>query len=148
MPTIRVHGIPAPGGSKRGFVVNGRANIVDDCKRNKPWRDTVAAAVLEVIHGPMTGPLRFSVMFIMPRPKSHYKKNGVIKPGARHEFPTKKPDRTKLLRSTEDALKGIAWIDDTQAVQGEIGKRYVRDGETCGALLVIERATQPMEERR
>lgn len=37
-----VAGVPAPGGSKKAFIVNGRANVTDDCKRNAPWRNSVS----------------------------------------------------------------------------------------------------------
>jgi hypothetical protein len=46
-----VPGIPAPGGSKKAFhhAKPGKIIVKDACKRNKPWRDTVASFALEPV---------------------------------------------------------------------------------------------------
>jgi crossover junction endodeoxyribonuclease RusA len=119
-----VPGIPAPGGSKTSY---GRGRIVDSCKRNKPWRAMVALAAMRAGCKPMDGPLTLSVTFWMPRPKGHYRKNGEVKPNA-PAYPIVAPDTTKLLRSTEDALKGIAWHDDAQ-VAYQVGSKMYADRE-------------------
>ena len=134
-----VPGIPQPGGSKKGFYNRkaGRVVIVEDCKRNKEWRAVVALAARRAYHGePLTGPVRLNIYFYMPRPKSHYgtgKKSGELKLTAPY-FHTNKPDRTKLQRSTEDAMTGIIWRDDTQVVDGVTSKIYDR---TPGADIKI-----------
>ena len=105
MIEFRVVGIPKPGGSKRAFVNKhtGRANIVDACKKNKQWRDSVASAAINADGyegSPLFGPLELSVIFVMPRPKNHYRTGkfaGVLKLNA-PDWHTNMPDRTKLLR--------------------------------------------------
>ena len=121
-----VPGVPAPGGSKRHI---GGGRIVEDCKRTKGWRACVALAAMQAGWRPLEGPLSMSVVFWMPRPKGHYRKDGTLKPSA-PAYPTTKPDTTKLMRSTEDALKGICWRDDAQVVEQSASKMYVgpRDG--------------------
>lgn len=47
MIEIRVVGTPAPQGSHKAFVVNGRASIVDDSKKTRPWRQDVREAALQ-----------------------------------------------------------------------------------------------------
>lgn len=135
MPEFFVPGIPAPGGSKKGFVnpKTGCVVIVDDAKRNKDWRATVALFASQRFHEPLTCPVSVEVMFYMPRPKGHLRKDGSVRPSA-PQYPTVKPDATKLWRSTEDALKGIAWRDDSQVVQQFICKVY---GSRPGALIWI-----------
>ena len=141
MKEIRVYGIPKPGGSKKAFInrFTGRANVVEDCKKNKDWRESVKAAWIEKYNiSPMiAGPISLLVTFIMPRPKAHYNSRWVIKEWALSEEATKKPDLTKLLRSTEDALTKIAWHDDAQIIRQSINKRYEDGVDKPGAIISV-----------
>ena len=136
-----VPGVPQPGGSKKGFVVRTktgktRVAIVEDAKQNAPWRAKVSLAAAEFFNAPLTGPLEAEFLFTMPRPKSHFgtgRRAEVLKPGAPADH-VGKPDTTKLLRSTEDALKGIAWVDDCQVVAQFALKIY---GEVPGCWITI-----------
>lgn len=129
-----VPGIPAPGGSKKGFVNvhTGRVAIVDDCRRNKDWKSVVALAASEAmakagVSAPLSGPLEVAMYFYMPRPKGHYrtgKHSALLRPSFVDAVPDKKPDVLKLARSTEDALKGIVWNDDCQTVGLRLFKHY------------------------
>lgn len=133
--TFFVPGIPQPGGSKRGFVVNGKAVITEDAKKSKPWRVSVQGAAREAYQGPpLDAPLALFVTFQMPRPRGHYGTRGQLRASAR-PFPTVKPDATKLVRSLEDALTGIIWRDDTLIVSQHIDKIY---HETPGAIVMID----------
>lgn len=117
---INVPGVPAPGGSKRHI---GKGRMVDDAKRNRPWRDTVAWYAREQYWGePMAGPLSVVVGFRVPMLKSHRRKDGTIKDNIGE--PCRRPDLTKLWRAVEDALTGILWVDDAQIVHQTIGKAY------------------------
>jgi Holliday junction resolvase RusA-like endonuclease len=150
-----VPGIPRPGGSKKAFALRRRngslvtrpngapiINITEDCAKTKDWRRAVAAYAKRAYQGPLLdSALRLSVTFYMPRPKWHWGKHS-LSPRA-PAYPTVKPDRTKMLRSTEDALTGILWTDDTLVCAGEIGKRYAEPGKE-GALIQVE----PMEPER
>jgi Holliday junction resolvase RusA-like endonuclease len=132
---FQVHGIPAPGGSKRGFYSPklGRVLLVEACKRTSPWRALVSDAAAQAHPGPpLDGPLRLEVEFILPRPKNHTGKRGLKDWAPTHH--TSAPDATKLLRSTEDALKGIAWRDDAQVAEQFVSKRY---GDRPGAAVRI-----------
>jgi len=117
-----VRGVPAPGGSKRAFVIKGtnRASITEDCKRSKPWRDSVMTSAVEAMKGSplFEGPLHLAITFVMPRPKGHF---GSGKNAGKHST---KPDATKLIRSTEDALKGVVWRDDSQVAIQHAWKVY------------------------
>lgn len=142
--TVNVVGLPAPQGSKRAFVVNGRAVMSENSKKVAPWRQDVVAAVRSHLGstidevGGLTGPLELHLTFFMPRPGYHYrtgKHAGELKPNA----PTwcdKKPDVDKLVRSTCDALttSGI-YRDDSQVVRLTAEQRYA-DAAT-GARITI-----------
>ncbi len=145
---IWVPGIPQPGGSKKGFAIPDkdrpgkyRAILTEDNRKSKPWRQSVAWAAKERIGTPLIGSIEIDFKFFMPRPKSHYGKRGLL-PSA-PDFPWVKPDLTKLIRSTEDAMKGIAWIDDSQVVDQHGRKVY---GNRPGALITIRRAVAGADE--
>lgn len=139
--TFFVPGLPQPGGSKKGFVnpKTQRVVIVDDCKKNKPWRADVKAFAMTAYDGhPLVSPLSLEVWFWMPRPQGHYgsgKNSAVVKPGA-PKYPAKKPDATKLLRALEDSLTGVLWVDDAQVVTQRVLKRFAEDGRV-GAEVVV-----------
>lgn len=140
-----VPGIPAPGGSKRGFalkkggVFTGRVVITEDAgQRNKDWRQAcVVMAQENSATEVFRGPLRVDFAFVMPRIKAHFHFSKAKAGQLRDDAPlhhTVKPDRTKLTRSTEDALKGILWADDAQIVAGETTKQY---GARPGCLITV-----------
>lgn len=117
--SIKVIGLPAPQGSKRFVGVRaGRGIMVESSAKVKPWREAVKWAAYEAraVHDmaraegapvQVPGPVEAVMVFTMPRPKS-------AKKGAR---PSKKPDLSKLIRSTEDALTDAGvWEDDARVV--------------------------------
>lgn len=140
MVSFFVPGLPAPGGSKKVFLNRKTGKpIVTDAggKANKDWRAAVAFAACEIFSKPLSGPVKLQIVFYLPRPKAHYgtgKNSDVLKENAPlwHE---KRPDGLKLRRSVEDALTGIAWIDDSQVAIGIEEKRY---SERIGAEIRIE----------
>ncbi len=135
---FRVDGTPGPQGSKRGFVnpKNGRVILVESSSKVKPWRALVAHAAREQMNydlqSIMAGPVRMDVNYFLKRPMSHYRKNGELRPDA-PAFVKTKPDLSKLQRSTEDALTGVVYVDDSQIVVLNICKLY---GEPGAEILV------------
>lgn len=136
MITVIVYGSPAPQGSKRflgtytGADGRTHAKLVEHVKAVKPWRQNVEAAALEAMdfgrRAALDGPLVASMVFTLPKPTSAPKK--------RVTFADKKPDLSKLCRSTEDALKtGGVWKDDARVV-GYVKLWKVFPGEDLDAL--------------
>jgi Holliday junction resolvase RusA-like endonuclease len=110
---IVVYGRPAPQGSKR-HVGGGR--MIESSKHVKPWRDDVKAAAEAAIADrlgalfPLDAPLAVRMVFTMPKPASA--------PKRRRTWPSRIPDVSKLIRSTEDALTGAGvWADDARVVE-------------------------------
>jgi Holliday junction resolvase RusA-like endonuclease len=132
-----VPGLPAPGGSKRAFVVGDRAVVTEDCKRSKPWRSQVAAVANDAHAGPpLDGALSVRLEFVVARPRGHFgtgRNVDKVKPSA-PAFPTVKPEVLKLARSTEDALTGTLWRDDCLTVRLVLAKRY---GDKPGCLVTV-----------
>jgi Holliday junction resolvase RusA-like endonuclease len=110
-----VYGMPAPQGSKKfvGTTKTGRGLLVESSKKVKPWRMDVKAAaeaLREQLGGTLEGPLQASMVFTLAKPTSA--------PKTRRTWADKKPDLSKLLRSTEDAITDAGlWIDDARVVE-------------------------------
>jgi Holliday junction resolvase RusA-like endonuclease len=127
--TITVYGVPAPQGSKKFVGVHaGRGVMVESSKKVKPWRVAVKAAfeawiayrrslrAFEV----MDGPLALQIVFTLPAPKSLPKRTA--------SHPSKTPDLSKLIRSTEDAITNAGlWADDARVIEVRARKTYPKD---------------------
>ena len=136
MTTFHVTGVPAPQGSKNAYRRGGRVVLVESSKKVKPWRAAVAqAATIAYLHAePIDGPVAVEIDFHLPRPKSLPKR--VI-------WMVKKPDLDKLIRSTLDALSGIAYIDDNRVTRIVADKHYAASPEDAGAHITITERTEP-----
>lgn len=130
---IIAYGMPAPQGSKRGFVnrKTGGVILVESSDKVKPWREAVKYAAIEVRDGglPLTGPLQVSMVFTFARPAGHFgsgKNAGLVRAGA-PSHPHGRPDLSKLARSTEDALTDArAFEDDARIVEySRLAKVYI-----------------------
>ncbi|NBQ37506.1 MAG: RusA family crossover junction endodeoxyribonuclease [Synechococcus sp.] len=143
---FRVYGTPAPQGSKSAFVRGGRAVLVEQSKKVKPWRAAVRDAAVQAGLTPTVEPVAARITFVMPRPKAHFgSKAGqpYLKPSA-PVFVTTTPDLDKLIRSTLDGLTESGVIgDDRQVVVLHSQKRYAQPGEAPGALVHLEDVTAP-----
>ena len=136
-----VVGMPAPGGSKSAFRhrSTGRIVVVDaGGKRNKDWRAAVAAAGREAMQGREmpAPPLMLTVLFKMPRPAAHLNSKGKLRRTS-PVLPIVRPDLTKLVRATEDALTGIAWADDSQIAEQWVARMYANPGDQPGARITV-----------
>lgn len=133
--TLRVFGDPAPQGSKSfmGLSKKGKGIMAESSKKVKPWREAVKFAALESVGSPrLEGPLTVDMTFYLHRGSS------IPKWRIR---PWKKPDLSKLIRSTEDALTDAGvWIDDAQVVTYICSKHYATH---VPAGVVIEVRTDP-----
>lgn len=147
---ITVYGKAEPAGSKTSFIPksndlvmrlvaahtpeqvkaalgNLRANVVDANRNSSGWKEAVAWHAVEQYKGkPLHGPLDMELIFVLARRKGDYGTGGnasVLKDSS-PLHPDSRPDTTKLTRGVEDALTGIAWIDDSQVVNQWCQKRY------------------------
>ncbi len=144
---VFVSGTPAPQGSKdaraiyRGSGENreftGKIVVTERYgggSKNpvKVWRRAVALVVSSAVTGdPADGPIRMTLQFVMPRPKSTPKRT--TPPAIR------RPDVDKLSRSTLDAVQtGGAYTDDARVVDLRASTRLAEIGETPGAHIRIE----------
>jgi Holliday junction resolvase RusA-like endonuclease len=147
---FEVRAMPGPQGSKRfvGTSKAGRGILVESSAKVKPWREAVVYAAREGmaarrawdaervhLYGvgtptgpafPLDGPLWVSMIFTLPKPRAAPKRT--------RTWPDKKPDLSKLARSTEDALSDAGvWADDARVVR-YAGLAKVFPGEDPDAL--------------
>ena len=138
MITFFVPGLCKTAGSKKAFFRPGMKFpvVVDDCAKGKDWKaDVKAFAALAYQGEPLTGPLKVTMAFTLPRIRSHLRSNGAVKLNAPH-WHTKKPDALKMARAVEDACTGILWVDDSQIAVEELAKAY---GSRPGVCVTISR---------
>lgn len=145
---LRVYGHPAPQGSKRPFAIRrkgangeweytGKTAMVESSKKGvDTWRGDVRKAAEEYYSGPiLDGCLVAEMVFTAERPKSHHRtgRNAHLLRDGAPRRPEGKPDLSKLVRSTEDALTGLVWHDDSRVVEyTRVAKVYA--GEDIDAL--------------
>lgn len=154
-----VLGVPAPKGSSRAMIrgdkpvnVPSGSNVNRDALQS--WDAAVrnaAVAAVDWAHGmdlvvssaPTPGvyfgqhPLRIQIVFRMRRLKAHFHaKTGQLRADA-PKYHITKPDAGKLLRATEDSLKGIVMLDDSHFSEVMARKVYANPGRE-GAWIKIE----------
>lgn len=134
-----VYGTAAPQGSKTVATSGGKSWVRDDNRAVEPWRNAVAAAAVEAMHGrpPFAGAARLEATFAFQRPRSHYrtgKHAGQLRPSA-PVYCDRRPDLDKLLRAIGDALSGVVVTDDARVVEVAAAKVY---GTPAAYIVVLE----------
>jgi Holliday junction resolvase RusA-like endonuclease len=137
---IRVPAVPVAQPRQRHRLVktgSGKEFIQNYSPAKHPvttFKATVRHAFHEAYKGPpLTGPLRCDCLFVMPRTSDLIWKTRPM-PRLPH---AKKPDRDNLDKAVMDALKGLAWIDDSQVCQGTIEKCIAAGNEQPHAVITI-----------
>lgn len=131
---FRVKGLPAPQGSKRAFVRNGRANLVEMAGASlKAWRQDVTVAAIGAMRAhdwlTLDEPALVDIGFCLPRPKSR----------PHDEWHAVRPDIDKLVRAVFDALTTAkVWRDDSNVAHLISYKRYATEPEGPGALIAVK----------
>lgn len=120
--TFQVPGNPVP--QPRPRITTGGSHGHAYTPKSHPihaYRQAIAAAALAAGATPTdAAPLTLIVDLVFARPKSHFRKAG-LKPDA-PRLP--RPDCSNCLKGIEDALNGVAWVDDSQLGRVVIEKTY------------------------
>lgn len=91
------------------------------------YRAAIAAAARQAGATPTdAAPITLIVDLVFARPKSHFLKSG-LKANA-PKLP--RADCSNCLKGVEDALNGVAWVDDTQVGRVVVEKSYGTEGRT------------------
>lgn len=134
--TVVVAGVPVTQGSMKAYVVAGKARVThSNGSRLDIWRRSIVDAThrqlgeeLEL----MTGPLRISAAFRLPRPASLPKKRRTWPIGQRSG------DADKLLRLLDDAITGVLIDDDSRIVDARVTKDWANPGAQPGVVFTVE----------
>lgn len=127
MQTYWIPGIPTPQGSKKAFIINKRAVLVDASVDNKGWRKTVTTHIENhKDYKQIKGAVNVSFIFSMPRAKSNTKKQMI-----------QKPDIDKLIRSVMDALTDSAIIEDDCRVVSLTAQKKWADDLQPGVFIAV-----------
>ena len=97
--SIRVYGRPAPQGSKRYL---GAGRMIESSRYVGQWRQDVIASIMPAHRQHLAAPVQLSIVFFLRRPKK--RKSG--------EWHGVRPDLSKLIRATEDALVDAGVLTD------------------------------------
>jgi len=122
--TFAMNGLPRGQGRPRAVKRGGFVSVYKD-EKDRKYEASVAKVAETAMAGrdPFEGPLSLSVRFRMPIPKSSNKR--VKTSMAAGEIPpTTKPDTSNMVKSIEDAMNGVAFVDDAQIVRLFASKIY------------------------
>ena len=113
--SFNIIGVPVPKGRPRFFRGPKFVHTYTP-KKTHVWESSIRVQARQ--HKPeipWQGPIRMTLLFFMPRPKSLSKE--VI-----HHV--KKPDLDNLAKAMKDALQGIMYVSDSQVVYLILSKIY------------------------
>lgn len=121
-----------PVGQPRARFANGHAYSASGSIDG--WRAAVRRASFKTTpKTPLEGPIFFGTMFVMPRPKKHFRK-GKLRPDA-PSWHVAKPDFDNLAKAIADELTNAGyWKDDSQICESFQKKIY---GEQPGCVVSI-----------
>lgn len=138
MIELEVVGIPSPQGSKSAVLIGGKARLIEGSsttgrEKHKSWRQGVCQAGRDwLVANPqatLDEPIRMWMVFRFPLPGSDKYRT----------LHTVKPDLSKIIRSTEDAIVDAGIIrDDSLVFSLRVDKFYCHGDATPGATIVIQ----------
>ncbi len=136
--TVSTLPVAQPRQRHRAFQVDGQTRVSNYTPTRHPvnaFKSALQDALKRAYGGaPLDGPLLLNVLFLMPRPKAMVWKKRPM-PRAFHDV---KPDLDNLEKALKDALKGLAWRDDSQVADVIKRKRYAAGDEAPGVEVTID----------
>jgi Holliday junction resolvase RusA-like endonuclease len=101
------------------------------------WKQAVALLYRSGSSTPLIeeGPIQVALEFVLPRPESRTTKRG----DNVREWHDRRPDCDNLAKAALDALKGVAWHDDSQIARLAVAKVMASATEDPGMWITVER---------
>jgi Holliday junction resolvase RusA-like endonuclease len=137
--SFSVPAVPVAQPRQRHRVVNrpGGAFVQNYTSAKHPvqaFKATTRLAFANVYQGPpLDTPIALDLLFLLPRPQRLCKKGS--DPGRQPHI--SRPDTDNLSKAVMDALKDLAWRDDSQVYDTRAIKLYAAIGEAPGCVIKI-----------
>lgn len=134
-------GQPRPRAFARKMGNRFVARVYDDGTAEN-WKSQIAVAFKQAggIEAKIEGPVSMQLSFRFPRPKSHFRSNGELKPNA-PRYHVVKPDSDNCEKAVMDALTQLGvWRDDSQVCIKTSEKIYT---DEPGAQILVAPFEQP-----
>ena len=138
LASFTAYGEPKGQPRARAFAM-GRGKVrMYDPGTAEGWKSQIAHAAQDFIPPtPHQGPLLLTLCFLFPRPKAHFRANGLLKETA-PLWVEKKPDIDNAAKAVMDALTMLGmWDDDKQVASVSKLKRYIMNDERAGCEITI-----------
>jgi len=145
-----VNAVPVAQPRQRHRVIQGKGGKAF-ATNYTPARDPVnafkasvrMAAAAAYSGPPLTGPLTVDMIFVLPRTKPAWLKKGSCwwdewKEGMRIPHAVARNDRDNLMKSVQDCLNGLLWVDDGQIFAGKAEKWIASELEQPHVRIVLD----------
>ena len=135
-----VPAIPIAQPRQRHALIAGRIrNFTPTDSPVNAFKATCRQSLASVYSGPpVAGPLRMDLVFVYPRPKSMiWKSRPMLR--AWHAI---KPDRDNGMKSIQDALEGLVYLNDSQICAGSVEK-WIESGDEQPHVEVVFEVLNP-----
>ena len=144
LASFTAYGTPKGQPRARAFARNGKVRMYDPATA-EGWKGSIALAVQDHLPPqPYEGPLLLTLVFLFPRPKAHFRANGLMREDA-PLWHDKKPDIDNAAKAVMDALTTIGlWKDDKQVASVSMLKRYNMGAERAGCAITVA-SLEPLE---
>ena len=122
------------------FFVPGTPKPQHSSTAPEHWKSQIALAAKAVLPStPIEGPVNLEIQFVMPRPKCHYRKGGIIKGANIESYHTQKPNINNLEKPVMDCLTQLGfWKDDCQVACKHTEKTWSDASSPAGAWIHLE----------
>lgn len=132
---FKVPGTPVGKGRPKVSTRGGKFARMYTPEKTVSYEGMVALAAQQAMVGRklFDGPVDVSLEILLPVPASWSKKKQAAALQGQ-VFPTKKPDADNVVKAIFDGINGVVWVDDVQACDINVRKRYA---ETPGVMVIV-----------
>ncbi|OVE45679.1 RusA family crossover junction endodeoxyribonuclease [Chromobacterium violaceum] len=134
--TFTVPGAPVGKGRPKVSTRGGKFARMYTPEKTASYEGLIALAAQQAMAGraPLNGPADVSIIMVLPIPTSWSKRKQAAAL-AGQVFPTKKPDADNVVKAIFDGMNGVVWVDDVQACDIAVMKRY---GAAPGVTVAVQ----------
>jgi Holliday junction resolvase RusA-like endonuclease len=123
--SFNVPGAPVGKGRPKVSSRGGKFSRMYTPDKTASYEGVVALAAQQAMAGRdlIAGPVDVDMLMVLAVPASWSKKKQAAAL-AGEVYPTKKPDADNVIKAIFDGINGVVWVDDVQACDIHVRKRY------------------------